>query len=196
MNPRTALSIWGNPELGLISAITTEVAHNYHLPVDVYGLSTNSHILDIQNGYERVTSALLPVLAGADEISGVGEMDCGVNSSLAQMVLDDEILSGVARLRRGVRVDEDSLAVDLIDSVLNGPGNFLAEAHTVRYLRGGEMTITELADRSSWSEWEVAGRPTIVGRAETKVADLLADDHKTREPLSDQQQAEMESVIR
>ena len=153
-------------------------------------------MLDIQNGYERVSSALLPVLAGADEISGVGEMDSGVNSSLAQMVLDDEILAGIARLRRGVRVDEDALAVDLIDSVLNGPGNFLAEAHTVRYLRSGEMTITELADRSSWSEWEVAGRPTIVGRAETKAADLLADDKKTREPLSDQQQVEMQSVIR
>lgn len=195
MDPYTGLSMWGNPELGLISAATVQVAHKYGLPVDVYGLSTNSHLHDIQNGYERVTSALLPVLAGADEISGVGEMDGGVNSSLAQMVLDDEILSGIIRLRKGLQVDEESLAVDLIASAIMGSGNFIAEAHTVRFLRGGEITLTELADRSGWSEWENAGRPTILGRAESKVTDLLDQAEKNQAPLSGVQLKELENLI-
>ena len=148
--------------MGLISAATVQVAHKYQLPVDVYGLSTNSHLHEIQNGYERISSALIPVLAGADEISGVGEMEGGVNSSLLQIVIDDEMLSGIARLRRGLTVDRESLAVD----VINGPGNYIAEKHTVKYLRGGEITITDLADRSGWSGWENAGRPSILDREE------------------------------
>jgi trimethylamine--corrinoid protein Co-methyltransferase len=95
MDPRTGISVWGNPEIGIVSAATVEIAHFYSMPVDVYGLSTNAFSSDIQNGYERVVNALLPVLAGADEISGVGEMDGGVTSSLAQIVIDDEILSSV-----------------------------------------------------------------------------------------------------
>lgn len=195
IDPHTALSVWGNPELGLISALTAQVGHYYHLPVDVYGLSTNSHTHDIQNGYERFSSALLPVLAGSDEISGVGEMDSGVNSSLIQMVIDDEILASIARLKKGVHCDENALAVGLVDSVMKGSGNFLGEVHTVKCLRGGEIVFTELAERGSWSEWEKAGRPSLVERAESKKVDLLLEAEKNHVPLSDQQLTELGKVI-
>jgi trimethylamine--corrinoid protein Co-methyltransferase len=194
MDARTGLSVWGNPEIGLVSAATVEIGHHYGIPVDVYGLSTNAHTLDIQNGYERAFSALLPVLAGADEISGVGEMDGGVNSSLAQMIIDDEILSSVGRIRRGFEVDEKALAIDVIARVMDGSRNFLAEKHTVRYLRGGEVLQTKLAGRNSWAEWETSGRQEIVKRAEKKALELLAG-HEV-EPLSEEQEAALKEVIR
>ena len=34
---------------------------------------------DIQNGFERVLNAVIPGLAGADELSGIGEMEAGVS---------------------------------------------------------------------------------------------------------------------
>ena len=92
MHPRSGLSVWGNPEIGLVSAATAAIGHFYRLPVDVYGFSTNAHVPDIQNGYERALNALTPVLAGADEISGVGEIDGGIASCPEQMVIDDEIM--------------------------------------------------------------------------------------------------------
>lgn len=196
MDPRSGQSLWGAPELGLISAATVQTAHHYRLPVDVYGFSTGSHLHDFQNGYERLSSALLPVLAGADEISGVGEMDSGVNSSLAQMVLDDELFAGISRIGRGVRVDADALGVELVAEVIGGPGNFLAENHTVRYLRSGEMLFTELADHSGWSEWEAAGCPSILDRAEAKAAKLLAQAENAGESLGAQEMAELQKLIR
>ena len=194
MDARTGLSVWGNPEIGLISAATVEIGHHYGMPVDVYGLSTNAHVLDIQNGYERAFSALLPVLAGADEISGIGEMDGGVNSSLAQVVIDDEILSGIGRIWRGFEVNEEALALDVIETAMGGARNFLAERHTVQYLRRGEVLRTKLAGRDSWAEWEKAGRQGIVERAEEKVLELLAN-HEV-EPLSEEQEAALKEVIR
>ena len=74
MEPRTGGSVWGGVELGMASAATVQIGHHYGLPVNVYGLSTNSHALEIQSGYERALNAILPALAGADELSGIGEM--------------------------------------------------------------------------------------------------------------------------
>ncbi|MFN2227565.1 MAG: trimethylamine methyltransferase family protein, partial [Anaerolineae bacterium] len=74
MEPRTGVSVWGGVELGLVSAATVQVAHSYGLPVNVYGLSTNSNVLDLQGGYERALNSIVPALAGADELSGIGEL--------------------------------------------------------------------------------------------------------------------------
>jgi len=194
MDARTGLSVWGNPEIGLISAATVEIGHHYGLPVDVYGLSTNAHTSDIQSGYERTLNALVPVLAGADEISGVGEMEGGVTSSLAQMVIDDEILSSVGRIRRGFEVDGEALAVEVIGEVMGSSCNFLAEKHTVRYLRRGEVLQPRLAGRENWAEWEAAGRRGLLERAEEKALELLASHEAP--PLSEEQQAALREVIR
>jgi trimethylamine--corrinoid protein Co-methyltransferase len=100
MEPRTGLSVWGGAELGLASAATVQLGHRYGLPVNVYGFSTNAHSHDVQDGFERGLNAILPALAGADELSGIGEMEAGVMGSYAQMVIDNELAGSVLRLRR------------------------------------------------------------------------------------------------
>jgi trimethylamine--corrinoid protein Co-methyltransferase len=110
MDASTGASVWGNPEIGLASAATVEIGHAYGIPVDVYGLSTNAHALDVQNGFERAINVLLPILAGADEISGVGEMEGGVSSSFAQMVVDDEILASTRGMAQGAEATREGLA--------------------------------------------------------------------------------------
>ena len=107
MEPRTGISVWGGVEMGLASAGTVQLGHRYGLPVNVYGFSTNSHALDIQNGFERALNAVIPALAGADELSGIGEMEAGALSTYAQMVADNEFASSIHRVRRGFTADED-----------------------------------------------------------------------------------------
>jgi trimethylamine--corrinoid protein Co-methyltransferase len=187
MEPRTGFSVWGGVEGGLASAATVQIAHSYGLPVNVYGFSTNAHTLDIQNGYERALNAIIPALAGADELSGIGEMEAGVMGSYAQMVCDDEIAASVHRLLRNFQVDEDSLAVDVIEAVMEGERNFLSHDHTVRYLRAGEIFITRLADRTSWEEWDRTGREGMGGSAHSEVERLLAE-HEVQSITEEQEQ--------
>ena len=193
MEPRTGISVWGGVELGLVSAATVQLGHRYNLPVNVYGFSTNAHTLEIQSGYERALNAIVPALAGADELSGIGEMEAGVMGSYAQMVCDDEIAASVKRLRRGFVVDEDALAVDLIADVMAGSRNFLAEMHTVRYLRAGELLLTQLAERQEWEAWDRSGRQGMAERAQARAERLLAG-HEVP-PLARSQERELDAIM-
>ena len=194
LEPRTGLSVWGGVEMGLASAATVQIGHHYSLPVNVYGLSTNSNVIDVQNGYERALNAAMPALAGADELSGIGEMAAAVCGSYAQMVLDNEVVASVHRLRQGFAVDEDSLAVEVIANVVTGSGNFLDQMHTVRYLRAGEMFVTHLATRQSWAEWEQAGRQGMAEHAQAEAERLLAEH--TVPPLTEDQERQLDEIMR
>jgi trimethylamine--corrinoid protein Co-methyltransferase len=193
MEPKTGVSVWGGVELGLASAGTVQIAHRYRLPVNVYGLSTNAHTLEIQNGYERALNAAIPALAGADELSGIGEMEAGVTGSLAQMVCDNEIVASVGRLRRGFIVDDDTLAVQAIAAAMDGSRNFLELRHTVKHLRAGEVLYTHLGERRLWEMWDQEGREGMAERAQQEVQRILAT-HQVP-PLAEEQEQELSAIL-
>ena len=194
MEPRTGLSVWGGVELGLASAATVQMGHRYGFPVNVYGFSTNSHTLDIQNGFERSLNAIIPALAGADELSGIGEMEAGVMGSFAQIVCDNEIAASVRRLRNGFEITQDSLAVEVISSVMDTTHNFLGQKHTLRYLRSGEVLLTSLAERGSWEAWEENSRTGMAERAQAEASKIIRN-HQV-EPLSTDQDQELDEILR
>lgn len=193
LEPRTGASVWGGVELGLVSAATVQIAHRYGLPVNVYGFSTNAHTLDIQNGFERAINAVLPALAGADELSGIGEMEAGVMGSYAQMVCDSELAASIQRIRRGFSADQDALAVEVIAEVMAGSHNFLGQRHTRRYLRSGEILLTHLAERGAWESWEQGGRMGMAERAQEEAERLLAE-HQVP-PLTEEQEAALDAFL-
>ncbi len=193
MEPRTGISVWGGVELGLASAATVQVGHRYGLPVNVYGFSTNSHTLDIQNGFERSMNALIPALAGADELSGIGEMEAGVMGSFAQIVCDNEIAGSVRRVTRGFEVTDESLAVDVISSAMNSSHNFLGQKHTMRFLRAGEVLLTTLAERGTWETWETNNRVGMAERAQLEAERILLN-HQVP-PISEDQEQYLNEIL-
>lgn len=192
MEPRSGLSVWGGVEMGLASAATVQIGHFYNFPVNVYGLSTNAHSFDVQNGYERALNALLPALAGADELSGIGEMNAGVMGSFAQMVIDNDVIASVKRAVRGFEVNEDSLAFDVIAAVMDSTRSYMAAKHTVKYLRSGEIVYTRLGERRSFEEWARTGKEGMADRAQDEVETILAQ-HEVP-PLSAPQEKELEQI--
>ena len=60
------------------------------------GLSSDAKELDAQAGFEKAVTAVPLMQEGADIIYGVGATDAGSSISYAQMVLDDEIIAGLA----------------------------------------------------------------------------------------------------
>ncbi len=193
MEPRTGLSVWGGIEMGMASAGTVQIGHRYGLPVNVYGSSTNAHSHDVQNGFERAMNAILPALAGADELSGIGEMEAGVMGSYAQMVMDNELAGSVLRARKGFTANQDSLAVDVIAAAMGSSHNFLGQKHTMKYLRDGEVYLTKMAERSSWETWEAGGHKGFVERAYAE-ADRILREHEVA-PLEPAQERELDELM-
>jgi trimethylamine--corrinoid protein Co-methyltransferase len=120
-------------------------------------------------------------------------MEAGVSGSYAQIVCDNEIAGSVRRSLRGFLVDEDSLAVDVIDKVMNGSHNFLAEPHSIKYLRSGEIKFAKLSVRDTFTEWDRSGRRDLTENAQAE-ADRILAEHQVP-PLEDVQEAELDLIM-
>jgi trimethylamine--corrinoid protein Co-methyltransferase len=72
------------------------------------------------------------------------------------MVLVNEVLNMVKQFMRGVKVDDDALALDVMDRV--GPGgHFIEEDHTLAHFR--DVWYSDLFDRTVYDVWlEQGGR--------------------------------------
>ena len=193
LEPRTGL-IWGGVELGMSSAGTVQLGHHYGFSVNVYGFSTNAHTLDAQNAFERGLNATIPALAGADELSGIGEMEAGVMGSYAQMVMDNELVGSVMRLRAGLSADVEHLAVDIIGNVMDGTRNYLGQKHTLKHLRAGELALTKLAERNSWETWEDKLERKQMADYAVDEAERILRDHQP-EPLDPKQEEELDKIM-
>ena len=151
---RTGANLWGMVEVALASAATVQIAHRYHIACDVYGVTSDAPNWGTQMGLERMLVALLPAMAGADALSGMGGA-WGTNSSYEMLVIDNEIYGDVFRAIRGVEVDPGRLAVDVVNRV-GQMGTFLSQMHTMEYFRKGELRISSLWDKRgperAWKE--------------------------------------------
>ena len=156
------------------------MAQFYQLPFYATGGMTDSKTLDSQSGYESAITSLLCALAGANFIhDAAGMMEFALTTCYEKYVVDNEILGMVMRAVEGIKVNDDTLAFDLIKEV--GPGgNFVTARHTRHFMRS-EHYQPSLSNRDSREEWESKGGKVTWERAAQKVKDIIAK-HKWRLP--------------
>jgi len=77
----------------------------------------------------------------------------------------------VSRLLRGVTVDRENLAVELIGK-LGFKGDYLFAGHTRAHVR--ELWQAKLGETGTYEGWQAAGAPSTSARALAKVDELLA----------------------
>jgi trimethylamine--corrinoid protein Co-methyltransferase len=106
-----------------------EMARFYHLPVNLFGLSTASQALDAQYGYEAVAAGMLAHLAGADEIYSAGLLGNAQVLSLDKMVLDNHLIQQIELMLQAIPTDEEHLQAGVIERVGIG-GQYLGQRET------------------------------------------------------------------
>ncbi len=161
-------------EVGLLSAGCVQLAKYYDIPCDVYGLDTSSKTLDEQVAFEKGLNGILPALAGANMLSGAGCIEGGITVSYEQLIIDDEVFGMIFRAVKGIEVDEERLAVDVIAKVVDESSDFLRQRHTLKYFRQ-EHYLPKLTDRTSRSRWQEMGSKKMVEVAREKVRKMLAE---------------------
>ena len=109
-------------------------------------------------------------MAGANLIYGAGMIESGVTFDCAQFVIDNEIARMIRRVAGGIRVDDETLAVDDIHSV--GPfGDFLSLDSTYRHMR--DLTQPEILDRRTREEWQERGSRDLYAEALVKARGIV-----------------------
>ena len=169
----------GAIEAGLINAVTAQLARFYGLPSRGTGGTTESMIPDIQAGFEKAFTLLMAASAGIDFIySFAGALESTITMSYEQLVIDNELAGLVSRAVKGVRVDEETLAVEIIKNVGHG-GHYLAEKHTRENFRK-EHYIPKIINREKRMKWEKNGSKDLREIAREEVKKIL----KTHQPES------------
>lgn len=157
-----------------------ELGHAYHLPVNLWGMSTTSQHLDAHYGYEAVTQTLLAYLACADEIYSHGMLGAAQILSLEKMVLDNHLHHQIEATIRPLLVDEEHLQAELIERVGIG-GSYLAQRETRDYTRKEYIHM-----------WPPAGK-TMLEIAHAETLEIL--HHHKPPPLPKGAAEKLEAII-
>ncbi len=167
-----------------------EMAHFHGLPMFGLGGASDSKLPDEQAAAEAALTLLTETLAGAHFIHDVGYLESGMCASFEQMVICDELIGWIKRFVQGMEINDETLALDLIDKV--GPdGDYIAEKHTRNHFR--EDFYPELLDRHNYDGWKTAGGTTLRQRAVEKARRIVAEHQP--EPLPPDVLAELDAII-
>jgi len=147
---RFGTSAIGSPEYGMINASIAKLAQYYRLPSFVGGGATDSKIPDVQSGYEFTLSATMSALAGANIVFGSGALEQGLTIDFARIVLDAEMIRMIQIAIRGIEINDEKLAMDVIHEVGHG-GAYITHEHSLRSMRN--QSQAKLFDRRSRNDW-------------------------------------------
>ena len=171
LDMQTTILAYGAPELALMSAAATEVARHLGLPMFSTAGCTDSKCLDEQAAIEATHSVMLAALSGANFIHDVGFIESAMTGSLEQLVMCDEIIGMARRVARGIRVDDQTLAVDTIAEAADA-GDYLVLDHTAKHFRE-EFYFPRLLDRRRHGEWADDGEKTMGDRVRVRMQEIL-----------------------
>ncbi len=178
-NLRTMAYLGGAVECGMMNAAIHQLAH--HIGVPNYNSSglTDSKIPDAQAGWEKAMTTLLAAMGGSNYVHhAAGMLESMLTVAYEQFVIDDEIIGMCCKVLKGITVDPEHLALEVIDTV--GPGaNFMTAPHTMahlytEYFRGN--SVTDQKDRDKWTQ---DGSPDARKRARDIVRKILAGEEQS-----------------
>ena len=171
----TTIAPYGSPELLQLCAAMTDLAHHYHLPMFGTCGCSDAKRVDAQAGLEVGFSTLLATLNGQNLIHDIGFLESALITSYEVYILGDEAIGMAKHIARGLTVNRDTLAVDVINSV-GQSGNFLTHDHTLKFFRK-EFYFPKIVDRTNYAGWEKRGRRTLDVALKQK-ADEILQTHK------------------
>jgi len=167
---KTMIMSYGNPEFQLMNAAFAEMGHFYDIPTWGTSGCTDAKVVDQQAAIEASISILLQNFVGANLIHDNGFLEGGTLNSLEQITMCDEIIGYARRILQGLRITDESLAVDVIQQA--GPhGNYFDKEHTFNHFR--ELWRPTLLDKNKYDGWVSEGKTTMGQRINGKVRSLM-----------------------
>jgi len=167
----------GGGEISLLNAGSAQLSNFIGVPSGVASSMSDAKAVDAQMGMEKALSALACGLSGANMVyESSGMMASLLGASFEAFVIDNEMLSHVYRMIRGIEVSDDTLAFEAMKNVIGGEGHFIGETQTMEAMER-DYYYPRLSDRIEPTTWAEEGATDIWQKANTSVRDTLKNHY-------------------
>ena len=135
MDMGTGVWSYASPEFMLATSSLSDMAKHYGLPIFSFAGCSDSKIFDEQASLESALWIMMVSLNGGNLVHDVGYIESGLTISYEQLVVANEIVGMVRRITQGFPLNEENMALDLINQigsdrlkVLLDPANLIANS--------------------------------------------------------------------
>jgi trimethylamine--corrinoid protein Co-methyltransferase len=182
----------GAERMPLLAARVQLISEYYGCPSGIHGGKTDACVPGIQAGVEKAISMYGAVLAGAIGFGTVGHLENALTFSPLQLVIDNEIARFVRRALRGFEVNDETLALDVIEETgING--HTYDHEHTTTHFRTEEL-LSPFFDCLPWGTGDSLVQERFEKRAAAKARELLAQDSPP--VLTPEQEAAIDEIVK
>ena len=191
MDMRTGTPAFGDIGSSLHHVVFNQMWRRYGLPINNASIG-NAKKPDYQLSYEKIIPCLLDALSGANVTLLHGGISAEISAHPLLAILDDDVAGMIGRFVEGVIVNDETLALDLINTVGPLPGIFLDKQHTLEWWKN-EQYMTRAADRLPYEQWKTSGKKGCLDYAKEIMEQILAT-HRP-EPLTAGQEEDLERIL-
>jgi trimethylamine--corrinoid protein Co-methyltransferase len=173
---RTLSHVFGGPETTIVGLAETEFLREYYgLPLwGGRSFRTDAKIPGMQAAFEKGTTATLALLAGASGFGNAGVLDGALTFSLEQLVIDNELISLLSQITRGVDSSEEDYSLERFRRCVSKPNGFVTDNLTMERLRK-TVYPTELFEKGNYENWLSDGAGSVREKTERKVCEILKE---------------------
>jgi trimethylamine--corrinoid protein Co-methyltransferase len=175
MDMMTTMNVYGGPELGMVHAIMADMARYYDLPHYSTSGCTDALEIDAQAGTEGMYSILCAAMSGANLVHDNGYTGLGAIGNLSMLLLVNEHMGFAKRFLEGIKFDDESFAIDLIDKVSFG-GDFVSQRHTAKHFKE-EIYYPKYFNRKMYSAWKAEGGLSLNDKLSIGVKEIIEGDN-------------------
>lgn len=178
------------PELALGGAASADVYRFLNIPCVCHMGMTDSPVFDQQAAMDITAQLYTAMLSGINLNFFSGFLETAMTGSLEVLYFANDAVGYLDRIIGGLEMNEETLALDVIDEV--GPeGNFLSEEHTVenypKNWRPGTLA------RLNWKTYTEGGAMDYKARVNEKIREVLG--RGVQKPLSEDLLHRLDSIM-
>jgi trimethylamine--corrinoid protein Co-methyltransferase len=164
---------FGTPEGARALLVGAQLARRYNLPYRGSGSLNSSKMPDAQAAYETMWTMWPAVLAHTNFIlHSVGWLEGGLTVSYEKFVMDAEMLAMFYHLFQSFEINDETLALDMIDLV--GPGGHHFDTPHTQSRYSDAFFESSLGDRRGYDLWLAQGAKDASQRANGLWKEVLA----------------------
>jgi len=164
---------YGSTEYSLACQAAVDYFTDIGVPSWIGAGCSDAHQVDAQAAAEAGMSMLAAATSGSTFVHNLGYLSSGNTGSLEMLVLADELAGIVKKTVKGVLVDEETLAFDVIKRAAE-KNAYVSDPHTFKHMKT-EMWIPSMFARTGMEAWQKAGSKSAIEKIREKLHNILGD---------------------